>query len=818
MAEDQTLQSVASKYSGADVAPMPAQDAAPATVAKVEEQEQSGTSDVLSSVAARYTGYDVETMEEAYQNNIADAGRVALENEPRPPRNQSPTEEHGILDWFGDVGRGTLLGAVADPIAALILTQTHRDQGVTYRQAMTAIEDQRAERGTSTSASVVGAFLGGGVVASGLKRGATYAATRSGLARAGMQWAGKDKVLNRVVAAAATGAAAGAVEEGIRTSLEETVDSTQGQGFDTQRVTDSVLLGALIGGAATPALQEGLNGARWMGTFLKRTLGNSDAQTHQASSMVIRAIAREGEDMDTTVNRFRDKVQNFRNQNGRTPAAAEIMKPEQVASVSEVIRSHSGLDIRARELGEQGVRRALKDYDNILRRGGDMPDPETIRVQMEDVFTDVMKRKGNERVVVPEETMGALMRNRDFIRRIAQNGNDGAARMAQVLDGQAGIDKVRSGYQKAITAQSNADAFNYVNQLKLDLQELVEREMTEGGADLSQRQALQNLVNMQQKLANLQQSGSQLNAATFKVADIRGALDETNRVLDAYSRDGMSISLSDANAIRATASSDAFKLRMADPDRADQARFVRDTVARVGVDEIPEYGDVVKRFNLENMRADSQGMGKAAARGDINATELSTRLERGRIPNRPKARTAEQGNAVRQGAREGTLRELQDEMGGTPGQRLTAAERMATSPGAQKTVAMTLGDAPAKEITRSAQQVLDTYESMKKLASPNSQSEMAADRQLASDVMTGAVFGSLGGAGRAALLNRLLTKLQIPRGTAEKVVELLGDATDNGIDPPQIDKMLKFLQTKGIRVGPLFSATLAHLSEPVSNE
>ena len=487
------------------------------------------------------------------------------------------------------------------------------------------------------------------------------------------------------------------------------------------------------------------------------------------------------------------------------------MKPEQVAGVSEVIRSHAGLDIRARELGEQGVRRALKDYDDILRGGGAMPDPETIRVQMEDLFTDTMNRHGREMVPVPDETMGALMRNRDFIRRIAQNGNDGAARMSQVLDGQAGIDKVRSGYQKAITAQSNSDAFNYVNQLKLDLQELVEREMTEGGADLSQRQALQNLVNMQQKLANLQQSGSQLNAATFRVADIRGALDETNRVLEAYGRDGMSISLSDANAIRATASSDSFKLRMADPDRADQARFVRDTVARVGVEEVPEYGNVVKRFNLENLRADAQGMGQSAARGDINAMELSTRLERGRVPNRPKARTAEQTQAVRQGAREGTRRELQDEMGGQPRQQVAAAERMATSPGAQATVARTLGEAPAKEITRSAQQVLDTYERMKKVAAPNSQSELAADRQLASDVMTGAVFGSLGGAGRAALLNRMLTKLQIPRGTAEKVVEMLGD-------PSQIDKAMNFMQSKGIRVGPLFSATLAHLSEPVSND
>lgn len=814
MAEQQTLQSVASKYSGAQVAPppdpnaaaTPAADAAPATVEKVETSNM----DVLSSVAARYQGYDVESMEEAYQNNVADAGRVALENEASSA--PDPEAEYGVLDWFGDVGRGTLLGPIADPIAALILTQTHRDQGVTYRQAMDAIEGQREEQGgTSTSASVVGAFLGGGVVAQGLKRGATYAATRSGLARSGMQWAGKDKVLNRVVAAAATGAAAGAVEEGIRTTLEETIDSTQGQGFDTQRVTDSVLLGALIGGAATPALQEGLNGARWMGTFLKRTLGNSDAQTHQATSMVVRAIARDGEDMDATVNRFQQKVQEFRMRNGRTPAAAEIMKPEEVAGVSEVIRSFAGLDIRARELGEQGVRRALGDYDAIVRRGGDMPDPETIRVQMEDVFTDVMKRNGPQQVQVPAETMGYLMRNRDFMRRIAQNGNDGAARMVRVLDGQADIDKITRNYQNAVSTQSNSDAFNYVNQLKLDLEQLVQREMAEGGLDMSERQALQNLVNMQQKLANLQQSGSQLNAATFRVSEMRGMLDEANRVLEAYRRDGMRITLSDANAIRSTASSDAYKLRNADPDRADQARFVRDTVARVGVEEVPEYGDVIKRFNLENVRADAQGMGQSAARGDINAMELNTRLERGRIPNRPRSSTPEQVKSVRQGAAEGTRRALQDEMTGAPSKQLAAAERMATNKGAQRTVAQTLGDAPAREISRSAQQVLDTYESMKKLAAPSSESVLASERKMAADVMTGAVFGSLGGAGRAALLNRMLTNLKVPQGTAKKVVEMLGD-------PSQIDKALEFVQTKGIRVGPLFSATLAHLSEPVSNE
>lgn len=826
MADEQTLQSVASKYSGSSVntpageaqqrQASPSPDAptsgdpairsqaapAPATDKVVNEQNM----DALSSVAARYSGYDVESMEEAYQNNVADAGRVALERQPRPTRDQE--DEYGVLDWFGDVGRGTILGPLADPIAALVLTQTH---DVSYRRAMDAIESQReAKGGTSTTASIAGAFLGGGVVAAGLKKGATYAATRSGLARGAMQWAGKDKVLNRVVAAAATGAAAGAVEEGIRTSLEETIDATQGQGFDTQRVTDSVLLGALIGGAATPALQEGLNGAKWMGTFLKRTLGNDDATTYQATSMVVRALAKQGEDMDTTVNRWQQKVQEFRMRTGRTPAAAEIMRPEEVASVSEVIRSFSGLDIVAKEYGEQGVRRALKDYDDIIRRGGDVPDPETIRVGMEDLFTDVMNRHGKTPVQVPDETIGYLMRNRDFLRQIAQNGNDGAAKMVRVLDGQADIDKITRNYQNAVSTQSNADAFRYVNQLKVDLEDLVQREMASGGTELSERQALQNLVNMQQKLANLQQSGSQLNAATFRVSEMRGMLDEANKVLEAYRRDGLQISLSDANAIRATASKKSFQLRNADPDKADQARFVRDTVARVGT-EVDEYSDVVKRFNLENTRADAQAMGALASKGDINAMELGTRLERGRLQNRPKARSGEQVAAVRQGAAEGTQRSLQDEMRGTPKTQLAAAERMATSPAAQGTVAQTLGDATSKEMTRAAQQVLDTYESMKKLAAPVSETVMASERKLAADVMTGAVFGSLGGAGRAALLNRLLTRSQIPSGTAKKIVDMLGD-------PSQIDKALEFVQSKGIRVGPMFAAVLAHLSEPVSND
>ena len=819
MAEDQTLQGVASKYSGASVATTAGeaerrQSATPPASTEVDPNIRSqaappqGSSDVLTSVAARYSGYDVETMEEAYQNNVADAGRVALERQP--PRRQSPTEEHGILDWFGDVGRGTLFGAVADPIAALILTQTHREQGVTYRQAMDAIENQRAEKGESAVANIAGAFLGGGVVAQGLRRGATYAATRSGLARAGMQWAGKDKVLNRVVAAAATGAAAGAVEEGIRTSLEETIDATQGQGFDTQRVTDSVLLGALIGGAATPVLQEGLNGARWMGTWMKRQLGNDDAQTYQATSLVIRALARRGETPDETVGRFQDKVTRYTQRNqGRIPAAGEILKPEQVTGVAEIIKNFAGLDQRARKLGEQGVKRSLQGYDDLVRSGGEMPDPLTVQNVMSEAFNDVVERNGQTMVTVPDDAMGHLLRNKEFLRTLAVNQNEGAAAIVKVLDAQDNIQTIRRNYQAAISTVDNQQAFKYVNELKVQLEELVQREMTEGGADLSERQALKNLVNMQRNLANLQQSESQLNAATFRLQDMRGPLDAANRALEAYTRDGMQITLSDANQIRARASKMAFNPGA--NDNPEVARFVRDVVSKVGTDEVPEYADVVKRFNLENIRADAQPMGSQATRGDINAMELDTRLTKGLIQGRPKQNSPEQLAATREGAREGARRQLQDEMGGQLNQQLGAAQRMAGSRNAQRTTAMVLGNAPAKEIARSAKQVVKTYERMKALASPTSTSDLAEERKLASDVLTGAVFGSLGGAGRAALLNRMLTQLKIPRGTAEKVVEMLGD-------PSQIDKALNFMQTRGIRVGPMFSATLAHLSEPVAND
>ena len=767
-----------------------------------------------SSPADRYKNYKVVDREAVYEGNIADATSESLSRAERITQraiaDTKNRETTGVGNFFNSMGRSTIVGPLADPIAALVLSQKFADEGITYDQALRVVRAQH-EGNESTAGTIAGAVLGGGLIASGLKKGLSWAATKSGLARGMMQWGSKNKKLNRVVAAAGAGAAAGAVEEGIRTTLEEAVDASAGEAFDTERVIDNTVLGAFLGGVATPALQEGINGVKWFHNAFKNWTGNGDVQSYEAARRVIQSFAREGEDLDVAADRFRERVQTFRVQNGRMPAAAEIMAPEQVSDVAEVIRVFNGLDTRARKLGKEGVERALKDYDKVVTKGGVIPSPEFIEANMEDLFTDVMKRNGNTMVRVEDETMQYLMRNRDWIRNIGSNGNEGAAAMSKVLDARANIDQMSVRLGQLGDNMDKAKAFDEVNTLKKELAELLDTEFKGAEADPSRIGELRNLIQLNQALANKLASGRNASRATFDYNDFKKILFRTEAELQNYAENGLRIRLGDANSIRATASRHFNALRHGDPDKADAARRVRDAVAPVGKAEVPEYGDVVKRWNLEMSRSEAQQTGKEAARGTIDLLDLETRLSKGRIPGKPRAKTAEQRKATRFGAAEGTRREIQEATRGTMDEGVKSARRMAESPKAQKATELTLGKADSKAITQSAKQVVDTYEGMSALARPSSASEMAEERRLASEIFTGAAFGNLGGAGRAALYNRILTRLQIPRGTAKKMVEMLGN-------PDEIDKALAFMQKKGIRVGPLFSAVQAHLTEPRENE
>lgn len=757
----------------------------------------------------QYGNHAVITEDDAYEGHLADAAAQAVTAAAEAQAADMSGGEK-VLDWLGDVGRGTLFGPISDPISALILSRKFKDQGVTYEDALEVVKANN-EATKSTTASITGAILGGGMVAGGLKRSADWATTRSGLAKGAMQWAAKDKRLNRIVGAAGAGMAAGMVEEGIRTGLEEAVDVSGGGAFDKDRVVDNVLFGALIGGAATPALQESLRGGKWFVDIFRRMAGSDEASAAGAASRLLKEYKQPNESMDAAADRFRQSVMEFQHKNGRLPAAAEIMAPEQVRNISEVVRMHNGLDTRARELGEEGVERALREYDEVVTAGNAIPSTELIEDNMEDLFTDVMQRHGNKMVNVDEETMVYLQRNRDWIRQIGANGNAGAVRMSRILDAQSEVGTMRKRFQDLLDKKNSSDARAEVMDLKEDLARLLDEAFHEGGADASDIAELRNLIQLKDAIEKSASAGRNATSAGFDLEEFRPMLTRTIRELDQYSQNGLKISLSDANNIRATAARHFNALRFGDPDKADAARRVRDAVAPIGRAEVPEYGNVVKRYNLEMNRSEAQATGIAAARGDINLQDLMVRLEKGRLPGKPKQTGPDQIFAIKEGAAEGTRRELSEQIMAGTARGVASAKRLASSPNARKTVAATLGDMDGKEIARHAQKVSDTYEQMKALAAPRSRSTLAEEMEKATEIATGGVFTNLGGAGRAAFIARVLRGFKIPRGTATKLVDMLGE-------PGEAQRALQYMQDRGIRIGPLFAAIQQSLITPVENQ
>ena len=775
------------------------------------------------STASKYAGYRVVDSREKYEGDLADAtAQKITENAVASAAERAAERGTGerVIDWVADVGRSTIMGPLADPIAALILSKKFEDDGITYKQALEVVQAENAERGGFTS-KLVGAFLGGGLVVSGLKIGAREV-TKRGIARGAMQYASRDKILNRVVTGAATGAAAGAVEEGIRVGLEEAVDKTAGKGFDAGRVGDSILMGALIGGASTPILQEGMNGAKWMFHHLKKISGNPDAQTYEATRRMLKEIQKAGDTLDETMDKFREKAMAFRQKHGRVAAPAELLKPEQVKNLAEVSRSYTGLDIRARKLGEKGVRRALKDYDRQVTNGKVIPSKEAVDEAVEDLFTDVVDRNGSTMVSVGDDTMVYLQRNANFLENMANSGNEGAAEMSRILRANQDIDGITRKYQDLVNLKANADGRTLVSDINRQLQELIQKETAPApGVKRSPRNELETLLAVTNAVEKNLAAVRTSSVAGRKLDEFRPQLARAMQILEDHKQNGLKISLSDANQIRSTASRHFSSLvKNGDPADADAARRLRDTVAPIGKDEVPEYADVVKRFNLENNRSEAMQSGSLAARGELDLDQLGARL-RGRLPNKPRVKRSanpEGVASIEQGIGEGMRGELAKEItGNTAGRKVmprsgvASAERVADNPRVQGALAKALGSNDAKEITRAAKQVKKTYDRMKEMSRPTSVSQMAAERQSAAEILTGGVFGNLGGAGRAAFLTKVFNQFAIPRGTATKIVDMLGD-------PDQMDSALAFAQKKGIRVGPLFAAVQQGMVDPPNDD
>src|SRR5690606_5138991 len=107
------------------------------------------------------------------------------------------------------------------------------------------------------------------------------------------------------------------------------------------------------------------------------------------------------------------------------------------------------------------------------------------------------------------------------------------------------------------------------------------------------------------------------------------------RILQDYENNGLKITLSAANNMRARASSDV--RTVADPNAREMARAVRDAMTRVGVPEVPVYGKVVKAWGKVLTRAEAQESGRQAVKGGVSPDNLGVRVDKGRLPDKPRA-------------------------------------------------------------------------------------------------------------------------------------------------------------------------------------
>lgn len=776
---------VLQQFKGAKVVEAPAADA--------------GRKTVDPTVLERFKGARVVAgPEEKFTRDVADATETMLDKAP---------EDQSWFEWGGAVGRNMYLG-LTDPIAALIVHQTMKDDipDLTYRDALKAVRDY-GEKSDSVSAQIVGLVSPGGL-AGGLAKGGTKLAAKAGAltaARAGMvdgavKFAAKHPTINRVLTTAASGGAGAFIEEGVRASIGEAIDAGAGKGFDGSRILESAATGAIIGGLMTPVTQEALRGAKGAAQWLGGVFGLS-GRDDLAQRKILKVFANEGESLDDAVERLRDTVQRFKQNNGYAPAMTDLLPPEKVRELSEVIRYVSGLDTRARELGEAGVRRALKAYDNAIGAGNTLS-REQIESAVEDLFTDVVSRNRMVPVDVPADTLDMLSRNRGWIASLANDGNAGAQRITRVIDAYGSIGKLRQNLRKFSQTRDVAGKRAEVASIRDEIARIIDEQFSASEVEPSRLAMLRNLEQLRRAATDLLAAKNRAGHAVMDETTAGNLVKSAQRVIDDYEADGLKISLGDANQIRSTASRHFYKA--SDPAQADTARAIRDAVAPVGVKEVPEYGAVVKRWSQQMTRSEAQETGVAAARGNIDLGDLETRIRKARLPDKPRAKGASVA-ALRQGADEGARRELAHEAQGSLESGVRSALRVAENSNVQRGLQMTSPLSAAK-ITEVAKQVKKTYDNALEMMGPRSQSASAQERERVREIATGLLFGGIGGAARANLLARIyMHVLGMPRAAARKMVEMTGD-------PQEMDKVLNFMESRGIRLGPLFGAIAARLS------
>jgi|GEM_PF-6930116 len=747
-----------------------------------------------------FSGGEMPPWQQARASELeADAAGLTEAELSRPRvQYQARKTEDSWMNWGGRAVRAASFNTT-DLVETLFVRAELRDEfpDLTYGETLAAVR-QGYKDDPSMSAELVGLLVPGlgiakgiGMAAKGVQSSqfALNAVTHSGMVRGAMRFVARNPKTGRVMQAMGAGATGGAVEESIRVGIDETIGIAAAEGFDGDRIQNAALTGALFGGI----VGGGVQGAA---EFVKRVAAGFNIGESQANFVgeKMYLALREGiETPDETVQRLVDDSNRFRSEHGFMPAMANLVPAEKVAEVADIARYYSGLDVTAKGYSDAGFDKFIQSYRRQVRGPGPLLPPELIQADASGMFNAVTTRFGTTPVAVSDAVLDTLDSVPGFVKGL--DVIPGGKAIARVLDARQNIAGARLKLTSLASKSEVADIRAEVADLNVQIEQLLPT-----AQNPSQIQILMNLRDHLAKQASLLSTGDNATLAAQKLTNFRASVASMETAMDTY-RNGLRITLSDANTIRSEASSWVQSSRINNPMDLPRARATNDAMRGVGVAEVPQYGEAVKAFREAMIRSEAQATGREAALGKLDAGTMSARIAQGRIPGRSQATSAGDVGALREGVREGAVREALQQAGGTPAQVLSSARKLSTAPNVQEGL-RTAAPRDAARIERAASQLDAGADRMAAMAAPKSPTITTEQLDQMRNVATGALFGNIGGAARASLATWLFKKTTMSRGQAEKTLAALGD-------PRKFDDAVKYMGSKGADVGAFFGAMTA---------
>lgn len=833
------------KYAGATVgeAPAPTPEAPTPEAPDGRPVEKTVAEQVADrpSDTAPHERFRNATVGIAPDQDMDHAEDLAAETEQHLARvYYTPPAADTLGGWLTRAGRSTWLGT-SDVITSKILGHQIRkqDPSITDAEMLAAIRKGFAED-QSMSADIVGSLVPGAAAVKGLQvagkvvqsaravrrvgattvagmavndavkgedaadiaanaavRGAMAlgagtlmtAAGRTGVVKGSIQWLSKGTAFSRIASAAGGGAAVGATYEAVRESVDQAVGKSAGEHVNPEDIMTAGLQGAVVGALMGPVANEAMRGAAGVLGWAKQAFGGTEATTMAATKRIVRALSVKGETPDGTVTRLRQDIELFTTENGRPPALFEVIAPDKAAELADVARYYSGISPKMRALTDKQVVRAVDTFEAAAQGARPLKDTEVVKNFIRDQFDSVMSRHGDDMVNVGDEAMDALSRNRGFLETQAK-GNVEARQLLGIVRAHDDLAALSSRAGRLASSKNLADEQAGIADMKRDLAEMIDEARQAAEVEPSAIERLKNLIQLESSLTNQFDKAVKAGWAEANSVNASRALQHAQTVLNQYAKDGAQMSLRSANAMRVNASRAANNPN--DPNFQAMGQAVRDAIAPVGTKEVTAYGRVVKLWNTESTRAEAAGTGVEAVRGRISPENLAERIRTSRLPGK----AAGSPTATRRGIEEGARIDLRNTARSGEAQAVSRAGDITGSKLTQQNVRQAIPGQGGRDVVRSAAQVTKTDAARRAVNSKMSPSELAEQVAGVKDDVMAAVIGNVGGAGFAGFVSRYFMKFMIPRKTALRLVDMLGD-------PDKVEDALSYVVKRGIPIGQL---------------